>query len=62
MLTIKGETRVDYLHLLCEKCGSAVHGRTGTDGAIATITFTCDTCERTDTLKLWQIYTVAKDA
>ena len=51
MLNLKGETKVDYFHFICGRCGEAVEARLGTDGAVPTITITCR-CGQTGTLKL----------
>jgi hypothetical protein len=55
MLKIKGETKVDYFHFLCTKCGEAVNGELGKDGAVPTIDFKCRKCRQETTLKLWGI-------
>lgn len=53
MINLKGETKVDYFHFICGKCGEAVEIRLGTDGAVPTITATCK-CGEKGRLKLWR--------
>ncbi|CAN5706530.1 hypothetical protein BH23GEM1_BH23GEM1_00580 [soil metagenome] len=52
-LNVKGETRVDYFHFICGKCGEDLMARLGTDGAVRTITTDCK-CGQRGTLKLYR--------
>jgi hypothetical protein len=49
---MKGETKVDYFHFICETCGSSLSVRLGSDGAVPTITAACAKCGPLGTLKL----------
>lgn len=53
MLILKGETRVDYFHLLCKDCGKHV-SVTGLDwdNGVPQITAECSDCEETGSFKL----------
>lgn len=54
MINLKGETRVDYFHFICGKCGEAVQVRLDKDGAVPAITAKCDKCGQSGKLKLWR--------
>ena len=45
MLNLTGETRVDYFHFLCEKCGKPVDVLLGKDGSVPAIAASCRQCE-----------------
>lgn len=54
MLRVKGEVRVDYLHLDCARCKEPVHL---TDlrwvGGVPQVKIRCPKCGDMDDLKLW---------
>jgi ribosomal protein S27E len=53
MLEIKGETRTDYLHLLCGKCGNAVTVESFRwVGGVPQMRATCEHCKQSADLKL----------
>ena len=53
MLIIKGETRVDYFHVLCEECGNHVRVEyKGFVGAVPEIEVACADCGESDKFKL----------
>ena len=51
-MNVKGETRVDYFHFLCGKCGEGLQVNLGRDGLVPTITAKCSKCGQSGTLKL----------
>lgn len=51
---VRGETRMDYFHFLCGKCGDSMSGRLDDDGAVETIDLKCDKCGATESLKLYR--------
>ena len=53
MLTIKGETRGDYFHMECEKCGESVSLKNlRWVGGVPQVEVTCSECEEHNDLKL----------
>ena len=53
MLTIKGETRDDYLRMECEKCREPVSLKNlQWVGGVPQVEVTCSKCEEHDDLKL----------
>jgi hypothetical protein len=53
MFQIKGETRVDYFHLLCTKCGEAVTVESFRwVGGVPQIKVSCKTCKASGDFKL----------
>ena len=53
MLTIEGETRVDYFHVLCEQCSNHVRiDYKGFVGGVPEIEASCPNCEESGTFKL----------
>ena len=54
MLKIKGETRGEYFHLGCEKCGESVSLKNlRWVGGVPQVEVTCSKCEEHDDIKLW---------
>ncbi len=53
MLMIKGETRGDYFHMECEKCGEWVRLKNlRWVGGVPQVEIACSKCEEHDDLKL----------
>lgn len=57
---VRGETRVDYFHFVCTKCGDSMSGRLGDDGAVSTIAVKCDKCGAKAEVKLYRVLPKAK--
>ena len=56
MMKVKGEVRVDYLHLDCGDCGKPVElDNLRWAGGVPMVEVACPKCDRRDDLKLWAI-------